>query len=335
MFTKKYFISSFIVIFILIAGIVFKVSAREKYNYYIHINSKGSFYNLYINGIEIEHRKSVKHEKITFPVNQSLVSDENKISISYMPLVDKLGNNKYVIGPKEDFYIDVSLERLSLKSRDKSNVSILSINYAMDSGAIISSEKTINGSERIYQDTGLASDKKIVIGEGKFYSSFTDPMNSFTVESSFFVSDDFPEFPWENGIEIQVDKNLRQKLRAAYIDLYNDIYNGKFDDVYNKLEPVWEHGSVSLHLGSAQKFVRDNNVKEKYTRVRSDGAILKPIQLSDNPSGDVIEVLGGGKLVRILPVPIEWEFPNTNKGRIAEVVFYMDQDGELKPGAVF
>ena len=334
MFRKKYFISSFIVIFILIAGMIVKVSAREKYNYYIHINSKGSFYNLYINGLEVENRSSVKHETISLPVNTSLVTGVNKLKASYMPLTEKLGRNSYKIGPKEDFYISVELERINLSTRDKVKISLLDIKFDMEKGNIISSVDDFNGKKRIFDGGDIKSTFEITNGEDFFYSSFSKPMPAFSSYSLFQVTDVFPDFVWKNGKNIEIKSSLIKNLRAAYKDIYTDIEKNDFNSVYSKLEPVWSHGSESLHLGTAKDFVEKNDVDKKYIKKTIDGTVLGPLRLSNNLDGDIIQVLGDGKLVRILPAPIKWYYEGTKKGKVAEIVFYMDKNGQLKPGAI-
>jgi len=281
---------------------IVKVSAREKYNYYIHINSKGSFYNLYINGLEVENRSSVKHENISLPVNTSLVTGVNKIKASYMPLTEKLGRNSYKIGPKEDFYISVELERINLSNRDKVKISLLDIKFDMEKGNIISSVDDFNGKKGIFDGGDIKSSSEITNGEDFFYSSFSKPMPAFSSYSLFQVTDGFPDIVWKNGKNIEIDSSLIKNLRAAYKDIYTDI--------------------------------EKNDVGKKYIKKTIDGTVLGPLRLSNNLDGDIIQVLGDGKLVRILPAPIKWYYEGTKKGKVAEIVFYMDKNGQLKPGAI-
>ena len=159
-------------------------------------------------------------------------------------------------------------------------------------------------------------------------------MPAFSSYSLFQVTDVFPDFVWKNGKNIEIDSSLIKNLRAAYKDIYTDIERNDFNSVYSKLEPVWSHGSESLHLGTAKDFVEKNDVDKKYIKKTINGTVLGPLRLSNNLDGDIIQVLGDGKLVRILPAPIKWYYEGTKKGKVAEIVFYMDKNGQLKPGAI-
>ena len=62
---------------------------------------------------------------------------------------------------------------------------------------------------------------------------------------------------------------------------------------------------------------------------------LEPLRLADDPAGDSLEFMGNGRLVRILPTPIRWSYPNEpDRFHRLPVVFYRTASGEWRLATV-
>ena len=71
-------------------------------------------------------------------------------------------------------------------------------------------------------------------------------------------------------------------------------------------------------------------------RQEPDGPQLEPLRLANDPAGDSLEFMGDGRLVRILPSPLRWSYPNqaNQKSDVLPVVFYRTASGEWRIATV-
>lgn len=67
-----------------------------------------------------------------------------------------------------------------------------------------------------------------------------------------------------------------------------------------------------------------------------DGPQLNPLRLAEDPMDDSLEFMGNGRLVRILPTPLHWSYPEqpNKQGRAMPFVFYRTAAGEWRIGTV-
>ena len=136
---RKYFIV--ILYFFCIGNVTNSYGGEVKANYYLNINSKGALFAIYLNGIKVDDRMSESHQSISIPLNIAMKTEDNELEVVFSPVIGRDGGKyDFLIGPKESFYMNLSLERVSFKNRDRETVTLLNVSYDMEEEKIVTLE---------------------------------------------------------------------------------------------------------------------------------------------------------------------------------------------------
>ena len=68
-------------------------------------------------------------------------------------------------------------------------------------------------------------------------------------------------------------------------------------------------------------YVDHLNITENSGRVWAEGETIKPLRIPDNLDHH-IEFMGEGRLVRILPHPVSWQYPDSERSFSMPLLFY-------------
>lgn len=330
---RKYFIV--ILYFFCIGNVTNSYGGEVKANYYLNINSKGALFAIYLNGIKVDDRMSESHQSISIPLNIAMKTEDNELEVVFSPVIGRDGGKyDFLIGPKESFYINLSLERVSFKNRDREKVTLLNVSYDMQEEKIVTSN-TFNGQDVLYTSENIKVLEKIKYRESKrLYNPYARPFEAFSVTSSFNTKDWFPSFIWEDSQKLEVNETLKNELREAYNKLYRTIDDNNYNGFLGYMSDLWVFTAECLGLDGLQGYLSSISLDKNNLRSPGDGTTLAPLNIPKDNDDFHVEILGNGKLATTLPTPIKWAKPN-GKGSILKVAFYKDKNDEWRVGAVF
>lgn len=336
MFYLKKIVVGISVSFILFLGFSINGYGKEfTSGYYLNINSKGALYSVYINGIKVESRTSVKTKSSSIPISYALKKGINDIEIKYSPLVGKDENSDdYIIGVKEKFYINSGVERVDYTTREKEFTTIINASYDMDKGEIKEGDH-FNGIEVAKNSEHLKVENELHYkSESLFYNAFTKPIAAYSISKKFELSDWFPEFVWVNAQEIEMSDSLKDEIRNVYSSFHETINNNNYEKFLNYMGPLWTQVGTALGLDGLDGYLNSISLNKNNIRVHSPGVELAELKLPESNEDLHVEIAGKGKLATVLPSPIKW-VRSDGSGPVMKVAFYKDQSGEWRVGAVF
>ena len=312
--------------------------------YWVNIHTQGAAWTLRINDINVRSHKLTEQYSISYPISTSLREGQNTVSFIYAPLIEQdPETGEFTQGPKPTFYVDVSIEAINTSTQQKERINTLQLRYDMDTGELVDFPnnpanplgETIHQTEhlRTRGEFQVSSPDRLVIDNG-------DLLAAERVDMSFRLLDTIPDFHWVNdATPLRDTPRLRHELRQAYERLHRLYEEGKTDAILREGEPVWDRAGLLMAGGkSAREYIASLPFASQTIGMRQepDGPQLEPLRLAANPADDSLEFMGNGRLVRILPSPLRWSYPNqaNQKSDVLPVVFYRTASGEWRIATV-
>ncbi|WP_141440277.1 hypothetical protein [Vreelandella titanicae] len=319
--------------------------------YWVNIHTEGAAWVLRINDLNVESHSTTEQYSISYPISTSLKEGQNTVSFIFAPLLeDDTGHlvksddtGEYIQAPKEDFWVDISIESINRRNQEKERINTLQLRYDMEEGELVASPQNpanMNG-ETTYQTEHLrtrgefqvSSPYRLVVGSG-------EGLEAERVDMNFRLLDTIPDFHWVNeATPLQDTPRLRHELRQAYERRHRLYEEGNTDAILREGEPVWDRAGLLMAGGkSAREYIASLPFASQTIGMRQepDGPQLEPLRLAADPADDSLEFMGDGRLVRILPSPLRWSYPNNpnQKSDVVPVVFYRTESGEWRIATV-
>jgi len=319
--------------------------------YWVNIHTEGAAWVLRVNDVNVLSHRFIEQYSISYPISPSLKEGQNTISLIYAPLLeDDTGQlakdeetGEYIQAPKEDFWVDVTIEAINTRTQEKERINTLQLRYDMEEGELIASPQNpanING-ETVHQTEHLRTRGEFVVNSpDQLLSGSGQSIEAERVDMSFRLLDTIPDFHWVNAATpLQDTPRLRHELRQAYQRLHHLFEEGNTDAIVREFEPVWDRTGLLMAGGkSAREYAESLPVGSQLVGLHQEpnGPRLQPLDIADDPAGDSLEFMGDGRLVRILPSPIYWSYPGQpDKEETAiPMVFYRTLAGEWRIAAV-
>ncbi|CAM0554609.1 hypothetical protein EHLJMEHL_00196 [Vreelandella titanicae] len=318
--------------------------------YWVNIHTQGAAWTLRINDINVRSHSTTEYYSISYPISVNLKEGANTVSFIYAPLLeDEAGNllqdaetGELTQGPKENFFVNVTIEAINTQTQAKEGIHTLQLRYDMETGELIDFPKnpanvigeTIHQSEhlRTRGEFQVNSPEQLIVGSG-------ESIEAERVDMSFRLLDTIPDFHWVNdATPLRDTPRLRHELRQAYERLHRLFEEGKTDAILREGEAMWDRAGLLMAGGkNAREYTESLPIASQLAGLREEPGSpqLEPLRLADDPAGDSLEFMGNGRLVRILPTPIRWSYPNEpDRFHRLPVVFYRTASGEWRLATV-
>ena len=310
-------------------------------NYYIVVDSRGAVYDILVNGISTKKANRTGQDNFTLPINHLMQSGENRITYNFSPLNGTDDDGNIIVEPQERFHIHISIESIDLDTQERERITLVDARYDMETGQLISNEQTIHGTEPVYQQTLIHTSGELKLKGDQVWVNYgmDHPLPSQHLIAEFHTQDRFPRFHWLDEATVLEDTpELREGLRNAYRHIHDLMERGDFRGIRKLMDERWQHAAITLNLGyTADDYIRSTEINKGYVKARDDGSILKPLHfdhLGAPLTSDHIQFMADGRLVRMLPDPIQWQRPGARNRTIASFVFYVTEEGEWKVAAI-
>ncbi|MFG6668801.1 hypothetical protein ACGK9R_17070 [Halomonas sp. HNIBRBA4712] len=318
--------------------------------YWVNIHSQGAAWVLRINDLNVRSHNSTVQHSISYPISTNLKEGQNRLSFIFAPLLeDQAGylikdneTGEYIQAPKEDFWVDVSIEAINTRTHEKERINTLQLRYDMDSKELVDAHQNpanVNG-EVVHQtehlrtrgEFQLSSPYRMVFGNGQ-------SLEAERVDMSFRVLDPIPNFHWvEDATPLEDTPRLRHELRQAYQNVYRLFEEGDSDAILREGEAMWDRAGLLVAGGkNAREYISSLPVGSQLVGLSNEPGELEllPLMLSDDSAEDSLEFMGDGRLVRILPTPIRWSYSeDSDRSHKLPVVFYRTASGEWRLATV-
>ncbi|WP_141440275.1 hypothetical protein [Vreelandella titanicae] len=320
--------------------------------YWVNIHTQGAAWTLRINDLYVQSHSSTEYYSISYPISVNLKEGANTVSFIYAPILgdETTGESKrdpetgeLMQGPKSTFWVNVTIEAINTQTQAKEGIHTLQLRYDMETGELIDFPKnpanvigeTIHQSEhlRTRGEFQVNSPDRLVVSNG-------ESIEAERVDMSFRLLDTISDFHWVNdATPLQDTPRLRHGLRQAYERLHRLYEDGNSDALLSEFEPVWDRAGLLMAGGkNAREYTASLPIASQLAGLRQEpnGPQLQPLRLADDPNGDSLEFMGNGRLVRILPSPLHWSYPNqpNKEGHTVPVVFYRTASGEWRIATV-
>ena len=306
-------------------------------SYYLIIHTRGTVYDLQVNGLNVKKNSSLRPKNYSLPINHLMRSGENKITFNYVPLSGRdPETNEFRRELHENFFARISIESMDTKTRERERITLMDISFDSENNALKGNPKNPQGQEHVYGTVNLFTDGKIrQASSSQWVNGIMKPaLLSERLTVRFTTPDRFPEFHWLDAVELEDTPQMRAELVAAYQRMYSYIYNEEFDLFLRELEPVWRHAAITTGVGqTAKDYVEHLDIENRNVPVRPNGQTLNPLKIPDNLDHH-IEFMGEGRLVRILPAPVNWQFPDSNRISEMPLLFYKTPSREWRVARV-
>lgn len=319
--------------------------------YWVNIHTEGSVWVLRINDLNVQSHSTTEQYSISYPISTSLKEGQNTVSFIFAPLVeDEAGRlvtdddtGGYIQAPKESFWVDISIEAINKRTQDKERLNTLQLRYDMESGEFVEARQNpanVNGGV-VHQTEHLStrgefvvsSPERLVVGSGQ-------SLEAERVDMSLRVLDSIPNFHWvEDATPLEDTPRLRHELRQAYQRLHNLFDAGDTEALLNEGRPVWNRAGLLMGDGkNAREYIASLPFASQTIGMveENGGPQLQPLRIANDPADDSLEFMGDGRLVRILPSPLIWSYPDdpNQKSDVVPVVFYRTASGEWRLATV-
>ncbi|TRW95211.1 hypothetical protein FNJ84_17110 [Paracoccus sp. M683] len=304
----------------------------QAFNYYLYIAGEGAFYDIRINDVSIHRDFDGGQANMTLPVNTYLTSAENTVSFRF---VSVMGDPYEYNVANPDFFVDAQMQRLDLVSRERANLTVLGLQLD-ETNRIVFPEINTFGLPAQTGDARLGLIGKARINDQLVLDSgWGDSWPAREVQRSFTVTGDFPDPVWLKGQVLENTPQMRADLLAAYADLHRVIAGGDEAAITEAYREVWQHTAVTANFGTLEGFLEKASPMKQLAPVNAAGETLQPLDLVLGEKDFQIQMMGGGRLVRIIPDPIIWSaVPGSDHVTSTNVAFYRDADGRFRIGAV-
>ena len=310
-------------------------------NYYVIVHSRGAVYDVFINGITTKKEHRIRPENFNLPINHLMQSGVNTVTYNFSPLKGRDDEGNLIVEPHENFFIHISIESVHLKTRERERITLVDARYDMEAGQIVSNEKTIFDTDPVYRQPHMQTTGELKLKSNHVWVNhgLESPIPSQHLIAEFRISDRFPRFHWlDEAVVLEDTPKLRREVRDAYRYIHRLIESGDFGGMRRIMEPGWKNAAISLNMGnSADDFIRSANSRQAFVKVLEDGRILQPLhfdQLETPLELDHLQFMADGRVVRLLPDPIQWERPGATHTTFSRFVFYMNEEGVLMVAAI-
>ncbi|QEW06452.1 hypothetical protein [Nitrincola iocasae] len=309
-------------------------------NYYIVVHSRGAVYDVFVNGISTQKENSVRQSDFTLPINHLMQSDVNRITYNFSPLRGRDDDGNFIIEPHENFSIHISVESVHLETRERERITLIDARYDMETGQIISNEKTIFDAEPVYQQAHMYTTGELKLkGNHVWVNHGIDhPLPSQHLIAEFNTEDRFPRFHWlDEAVVLEDTPALREGLRNSYRHIHGLIEQGDFQGLRQLMDDRWRHVAIAMNMGNSADDFIDSDTKQNFSSVDPQGQILRPLHFDQVEAPielDHIQFMADGRLVRILPDPIRWRRPGAREISSSGFVFYVTNDNEWRVAAI-
>jgi hypothetical protein len=298
------------------------VYAEVKNNYYLWFLYQDLIFNLRVNDVSLRKELSPRGYSVSIPVGQMLKKGWNTIEFDYKPF----DTTKIKNGFSEKFKFNVRMDYIDKSSKKEKRVNLFEAmydNFNKELRADVLNDK--NDPVIIVDDDSFVFSNSIIV------TAKYKPIDANRIKFKFYVNDDIPDPVWMEGKNIDLNSIDKEKIIDKEKYLYSLISNDNFNGVYSEFYPVWNRMAYLLdYPGGAKKFVEDNDVEKALSSVHKGHALL-----DYNYYGGtyIFEMMGGGKLVRILPKRLAWVTGDTMYSNTS-VIYYIDKNGDVKVGGV-
>ncbi|MBT2773850.1 hypothetical protein J7J47_16630 [Halomonas sp. ISL-60] len=318
--------------------------------YWVNIHTEGAAWVLRINDLNVQSHSFIEQYSISYPISTSLKEGQNTVSFIFAPLIeDDTGylakdeqTGEYAQAPKEDFWVDISIEAINKRTQEKERINTLQLRYDMEEGELVASPQTpVNMSgETVHQTEHLRTRGEFVVSSpSQLLSTSGQSVEAERVDMSFRVLDSIPNFHWvDDATRLEDTPRLRHELRQAYQSLYRLFEEGDSDLILREGEAMWDRAGLLVAGGkNAREYISSLPVGSQLVGLSDEpsGLQLLPLMLADDPADDSLEFMGDGRLVRILPTPIRWSYSDdSERSHKLPVVFYRTASGEWRLATV-
>ncbi|QEW06454.1 hypothetical protein [Nitrincola iocasae] len=304
-------------------------------NYYIVIHSNSAWFNVLVNGINTQLYNSADPFNITLPINHLMQSGENQVTFNFVSVLPGDHAIDEGFGPTQDFSIHISIESVHLETRERERITLIDARYDMETGQIISNEKTIFDAEPVYQQAHMHTTGDLRLKEGFTFVDGEGPdIPSQHLIAAFNTEDRFPRFHWlDEAVVLEDTPALREGLRNSYRHIHGLIEQGDFQGLRQLMDPIWENTAIAMNMGNSADDFISPTTKQNFSSVNPQGQILRPLHFDQVEAPielDHIQFMADGRLVRILPDPIRWRRPGAREISSSGFVFYVTNDNKWK-----
>ncbi|WP_155826501.1 hypothetical protein [Vreelandella zhanjiangensis] len=315
--------------------------------YWVNIHTQGAAWALRINDLHVQSHSTTEYYSISYPISVNLTEGANTVSFIYAPLLeDEAGNllqdtetGELMQGPKDNFFVNVTIEAINTQTQAKEGIHTLQLRYDMETGELIDFPKNPANviGETVHQSEHLRTRGEFQVNSpAQLLNGSGQSLEAERVDMSFRLLDTIPDFHWVNdATPLQDTPRLRHELRQAYQRLHGLFEEGNSDAIVREFEPVWERAGLLMAGGkSARDYIESMPIGSQLVGIHQepDGPRLQPLDFADTPAEDSLEFMGEGRLVRIVPSPIYWAYPNQpdKEEDVMPMVFYRTSSGDWR-----
>ena len=259
-------------------------------------------------------------------------SGDNTITFSYAPIAGLDPETNQVIRELHDnFFVRIAIQSMDNKTRERERITLMDISYDHENQRLQGNPLNPQGGEHIYATAYLHTDGKIrETSPHVIVNGIGTPLPTERLNVRFNTPDRFPVFHWLDAVELEDTPQMRAELVAAYQRMYAIFYNDDFEAEYQEMEPLWRHAAIALGIGNtAMDYVEHLDIRANSGRVWSNGRTINPLKIPDNLDNH-IEFMNEGRLVRILPHPVTWQYPESNRFTAMPLLFYKTPSRQWK-----
>jgi hypothetical protein len=286
----------------------------------VNIESTDVVYDIRVNGLPLIKSKKLSPRSLQVPAYHMFKEGMNTLEVNVLGVYkDKDGNVVEDLSDRSSLFVSV------VKGGEKINVFNLSFDF--DERVLVDGYKTYTGGDAKFNSGDLE-----VVKDGEFFESVIltgrFKNNSISKKKEILVKDydSLEEFwVWRQGDRINSDDI--DLLKQAYKSQYEKINSNDVEGAVKPLYPLYELVAKKYSDISLQDYLVENGVLETFQAERvSDGNVYK-ISPPDF-SKTTFDILDDGKLARIFPDPLVWEFGDR---KIDSGLLFYKKDGVFIP----
>ncbi|MCX7561585.1 hypothetical protein OS190_18645 [Sulfitobacter sp. F26204] len=315
------------------------------HGYSAKISTRGVVWSLRVNDLFVRENVDVPYATSIGDIGVEMQPGRNTLSLDFSPVTGRdPATGKYVYALRDGVKISIVLERRDYASQQSIEIHPVDLEYSDEKKSFVPVAPKPDAPERVLQNGALQStgqyriteisDRPMVLKSGQ-------EIGGYRLELEFQVDDEaLPAFHWAgNAVALTDGPELRESLLNAYQNLHGLISKGDAETIFRMAEPVWARTAAILTSEpSARAFIEhsDFGLADRYSAVRSDGAVLQPLGFWGDHQEAAIQFMADQRLVRFRPDPIFWETPPAGSGNRTSfpVVFYQTGDGSWHLGLI-
>jgi hypothetical protein len=305
-------------VFIVIFFIQGVAMANDKIS--LKVESTDVVYDIRVNGLPLIKSKKLAPRSLQIPAYHMFKDGKNSLEVNVA------GVYKNSDGDIVENFSDRSSLYVSI-IRNGNRVDAFNLRYDSEKKSLIDGDRTYTGRQAEFVSEGMEVSKdykfdKSTILLGRYKENSISKKKDVLVKD-YGVVREF--WVWRDGEDI--DSGDHELLKKAYEDQYQKIKSNNIDGAIKPLYPLYELIAEKYSGNGLQDYLVDNGVLETFQAERvSDGNVYK-ISPPDF-SKTTFEILDDGKLARIFPDPLVWEFGDR---KIDSGLLFYKKDGVFIP----